>query len=206
MKLTILHILFLSSLFHSFAQNKTYEITMKNRTFVPEKNISFFFIKNKSSLNSCLFQGKYCVLLQFYHLPGKKNQSKLSEKGIHIHNYLPHNTYVCTIEKKAMRSCLLSRNDVRAVVCPEPEDKIHNRIDTLVKSSEQFTFYLYYFNNVNPDDILTSIKQKDGKILKHDKQKAVLLVQSKKQIVSWLKFQPWLLWIEAYKKDKIFNF
>jgi len=153
-----------------------------------------------------MFRGKYCVLLQFYQLPDKKNKSELSEKGIYIHNYLPYNTYVCTIEKKALKSCLLRTNGVRVVVCPEPDDKIHNRIDTLMKSSEQFMFYLYYYKNVNTDVILSSIKQKEGKVVKHDKQKAVLLVQSKKQIVSWLKFQPWLLWIEAYKKDVIFNF
>ena len=99
-----------------------FQLLLKNRSFIPEKNIS---IDKLDQFNRKAFrtQGKTFAVIQFEKIPTIEERKQLQLAGIELLDYIPNNAYTVIIAG-SLNTTILSDLKARAVVELAPEQKM----------------------------------------------------------------------------------
>ncbi len=73
-----------------------YNLLLRSGKIVPEENIRLIN-KNSKEFQNGLFADNYYLTLQFYKIPDKLTREKISDLGINLLDYIPHNAYTASI-------------------------------------------------------------------------------------------------------------
>ena len=141
----------------------TYKIYMKSRQFIPKPGIS-------DALNSAIATTSYeqmHVLLQFYHLPGNDERSKLSGLNVTLCGYIHNNAYLTSIPTGYLTE-ISNLSFIRWIGDILPEDKISSYIrddkigNWAVNEDGTVNVIVKFFKDVLPEDAKNVIEQHDG--------------------------------------------
>ncbi len=154
--------------FAGFAQNmdrntSSDKYTIHLRGEVIKNDGSFTAQKD---LGSCLFGGKYYVLLQFEDIPSEETFSGLYRLGINIMSYIPNYTYYVSIPKKVSLSTLKTLGVRQALPLPisskiNPILTDYNSVPAYSKSAgENIYATISYPPKASLDAVQTSLRQK----------------------------------------------
>jgi hypothetical protein len=102
--------------------DRSYEISLKNGRFIPERNIT---PEKISELDKRLLRvnGKSFLILQFETIPSDATRKQLEQAGIQLLDYVAGNAYTAVVNG-ALENNLLSRANARSVIVPTAEQKM----------------------------------------------------------------------------------
>ncbi len=134
--------------------------------FINSKTVELPENKGKLALNcgfkkSQLFKNRAYVYLQFYSLPGEKEKKMLEATGIHFLSYIPNNTYVCSFQKRDIKT--MSTAGVRSISFIAAANKVNPVLNLAelppwaLKPNHQIDLMVSYYNDLKHDEVKAAL-------------------------------------------------
>ena len=142
-----------------------YKIHLKSRQFVPEPGISDAL---KSTITTTSPEQMH-VLLQFHHIPGSDERSKLSNLNVTLCGYIHNNAYFASIPTRYLTE-ISDLSFIRWVGDILPDDKISPDIregkigDWAINEDGTVSLRILFFKDVSLDDAEQMIGSYDGTV------------------------------------------
>ncbi len=110
----------------AFAQ-QNYKVYLQSEVFTPSANFSSQSASGFTAFPHEVHNGRYRRLIQFWHLPGKREHAKLRDLDVQLEAYIDFGAYIASVPATFQWSTLLLF-DVRSVQPIKPEWKTNRRL------------------------------------------------------------------------------
>lgn len=196
----------------SFAQpDSRYRLSLQAGNFIPEKNITASRVNNLNQ-KMARFRNRSFVLIQFESLPGETEKKLMKGAGIELLDYIPNNAYTATITG-TLSAALLSRLNARAVINPEPVQKMQPSLARgtapgwSVRTAGTVDLWISYPRTFSFEDVSAGLRERNFDITSTEyRDYRVIALRISSSRLDELAALPFIEYVQsAPKADEILN-
>ncbi|CAN5436133.1 hypothetical protein BH11BAC2_BH11BAC2_00370 [soil metagenome] len=197
MKQILCKLICLILLSSSLSAQEDYRLMLLSGTMQPEPNLSAVVFSGSST---DLFNGYYYRYLQFYAVPTQAQKDNISQSGIILMDYVPHNTFMAAIPERYTLA-QLSAFGIRSVIQPDAVQKTgRNLLGELppyaVVEKGTVDLSVQHQGNIS-EELALAVARKSGKVISYNPSTRTFHLRISDQEILTLAAKPWVFYVST---------
>ena len=192
-------------------KNNDYTIRLKSRTFDPLETSAAFTEKTNALSAFSSKEQKQHFLLQFFNTPTQEERRQLARNGIRLLGYIPHNTWIVSIDNKGYNSLStesFAMDNIRALSSFNKEDKIELDLmqgkysERSLNKDNTLTLLVQTYDDVKLAELKAELENRNAMLLSFDQASNSAIIKTNKEDILNLASSDLIKWIEQLYEQK----